>query len=272
MQLMQCRDYRPYLKGELELRVASNPRYSLRAFARDLSLSPQMLSYVLNGKKGISVEAAVEIADCLGLDPAEASYFVDLVTFVHSKSSKAKKLAEFRIEERQNSEPKFKSLEVEAFKAIADWHHYAILELSLTEDFKSDPKWISERLGTSTFEVTQALERLEKLELLESDKRGILRKTDLNISANYGVPSSALRKLAKQLLQKAIDSLESQSIEVRDVTNITMAIDPSLLPEAKKMITDFRRKLCKFLEQGNRTEVYSFAPALFRLTQPRKRK
>jgi hypothetical protein len=48
---------------------------------------------------------------------------------------------------------------------------------------------------------------------------------------------------------------------------MTMAIDPSLLPEAKEMIADFRRKLCSFLEQGKRSEVYTFAPSLFRLTR-----
>ena len=50
-----------------------------------------------------------------------------------------------------------------------------------------------------------------------------------------------------------------------------MAIDPNLIPEAQKMISDFRRKLCAFLEQGNRTEVYAFAPSLFRLTKKKEK-
>jgi hypothetical protein len=94
----------------------------------------------------------------------------------------------------------------------------------------------------------------------------------LNISASYDLPSSALRKLARQLLQKSIESLESQSQDERDITNMTMAIDPTLLPEAKKMITNFRRKLCTFLEQGKRTEVYAFAPSLFRLSKQTKKR
>ena len=269
---MNCRDYRPYLRNVLEKRIAANASYSLRAFARDLEVSPQMLSFVLNGKKGISQESAADIAERLELGPAESSYFVDLVTLNHARSPQARKLAEYRIEERLSSQTTYKTLEVEAFKAISDWHHYAILELSFTKGFKADPKWIAERLGISSFEASQAIERLKSLELFEKDKKGNLRKTELNISASYGTPSSALRKLARQLLQKASESLESQSIDERDITNMTMAIDPSLLPEAKQMISDFRRKLCAFLEQGLRTEVYVFAPSLFRLSKQTTKK
>jgi uncharacterized protein (TIGR02147 family) len=268
---MAYRDYRTYLKSVLENRVSSNPGYSLRAFARDLKVSPQMLSFVLNERKGISTEVAAEIAERLNMSPAETSYFVDLVTLAHARNAQVKRLAQYRIDERLSQGPSFKTLEVEAFQAISDWHHYAILELTFVPGFKSDPKWIAGQLGITAFEASQAIERLQKLELLDA-RDGELRKTELNISASYGTPSSALRKLAKQLLEKAIESLETQSIDERDVTNITMAIDPALLPEAKKMISDFRRKLCGFLEQGNRSEVYVFAPALFRASRIGKRR
>jgi uncharacterized protein (TIGR02147 family) len=271
MQLTQYRDYRSYLRDELEHRLAANPRYSMRAFARDLKMSPQMLSFVLNRKKSVSPETAAKLADRLNLSPEDASHFVDLVMLVHSRQAPMKKLIEFRIEARAKTQDfQYRSIEVEAFKAIADWQHYALLELPQTKGFKSDIPWIARRLGMTGFEVKQAVERLKRLELLEEDERGRLRRTELNLTATYGAPNAALRKLAKQFLEKAAESLESQSLEERDITNITMAIDPKLLPEAKTMITEFRRKLCAFLEQGEQSEVYTFAPALFRLTKTSK--
>ncbi|MBI5139376.1 DUF4423 domain-containing protein [Candidatus Nomurabacteria bacterium] len=218
-------------------------------------------------KKGISQEVAAEISVKLELNPAESSYFTDHVLLAHARSPHAKKLAQYRIEERHASGSSYKTLDVEAFKAISDWHHYAILELALTEDFRLDPKWIAARLGISAFEVSQAIDRLKKLELIEEDNGRRIKKTDMSITATYGRPSAALRKLARQFLQKAIESLDSQSIEERDITNITMAIDPGRLSEAKLMITKFRRKLCAFLEQGKHKEVYVFAPSLFRITR-----
>lgn len=274
MEILNHGDYRSFLKAELERRVSLNSRYSLRAFARDLKMSPQMLSFVLNKKKSISPEAGVGIANRLNLDPEESSHFLDLVMLAHSRSStQIKKLIEYRIEQRIASHNSaYQTLDIEIFKAIADWRHIAILELTFTHDFKSDPKWIAARVGMSIFEVKQALDRLERLELLERDPSGNLRRTEVNLTANYNVPTAALRKLAKGLLERAIDSLETQSIDERDITNITMAIDPALLPEAKKMIAEFRRKLCAFLEQGERTEIYTFSPALFKITRPVKGK
>jgi uncharacterized protein (TIGR02147 family) len=267
MPVTEFRDYRDYLRTVLESRVSKNSRYSLRAFARDLKISPQMLSFVLNGKKGLSAKASAEIADRLEMPPEEADYFSDLVSFAHARSASARKLAKRRIDDRSGSAQPYRRLDAEVFKMIADWHHYAILELTFVKGFKDDPKWVARRLGISAIEASQALGRLKALSLLVTDERGALKKADSHVFASYGVPSAALRKLARQVLQKGIESIESQSIEERDFTNITMAVDPALLPEAKKMIAQFRRKLCAFLEQGSRTEVYVFAPSLFRMTQ-----
>ena len=59
-------DYRLLLKSELASRTNQNPNYSLRAFARDLDLAPSRLSEVLNGKQGLSTQAAEKIAKTLG--------------------------------------------------------------------------------------------------------------------------------------------------------------------------------------------------------------
>jgi uncharacterized protein (TIGR02147 family) len=269
MELLQYRDYRPYLKDLLENRISANPKYSLRAFARDLKVSPQVLSPLLRGKKGISTDVAAQIAERLELNPKESNYFMDLVTLVHARSQQAKRLAEYRIRAGQDSgSTRYFSLDVEAFKVISDWHHYAILELAGTKRFKNDSKWIAHRLQISSHEVNQAIERLKALELLEDDGKGSLRKTKNSLSASFGIPSGAIRKFTRQMLAKAIESLEQQTMQERDITTITMAIDPKRLPKASKMITEFRRALCEFLEKGERTEVYTFIPALFRLSKP----
>lgn len=268
MQLNQYRDYRLYLRDELERRMAKNVGYSLRAFAKHLGVTPQMLSFVLNKKKNISGAMAAQIADRLDLDPSQANYFYDLVALARSKTAASQKIIEARLEHSlKESSPGYRNLEATQFKIISDWHHYAILELTQTKGFRSNSAWIAKRLGIRTFEAEQAIGRLIDLELLEETKGGRLVRTELNLTATYQAPNTALRRLAKQYLEKSIAALEKQSQEERDVTNITMAIDPTRLPQAKKMITEFRRKLCKFLEQGERTEVYVFSPALIKITK-----
>lgn len=185
------------------------------------------------------------------------------------KSVLAQNLIRQRIEERNHAPGTYKSLTLEMFKTISEWQHLAILELTTCKGFKSDARWMATRLGISVHEVNEAVSRLKALELLE-EQGSTLRKTEFHVSALSNVPDAALRTHAKQILSKALTSLDEQSQDVRDITSMTMAIDPKLLPEAKRMILLFRRRLCKFLERGERSEVYVFSPALFRLSQKAK--
>ena len=50
---------------------------------------------------------------------------------------------------------------------------------------------------------------------------------------------------------------------------MTMAIDPLKLPEAKKLISAFNRKMSRFLEGGDKKEVYELQISLFSLQKKR---
>jgi hypothetical protein len=72
-------DYRAELTSELDRRKAKNPRYSLRAFARDLGMTPAALSNVLSGRRNLSVDASIEIAEKLGYSPENVRKFAKAV-------------------------------------------------------------------------------------------------------------------------------------------------------------------------------------------------
>jgi hypothetical protein len=59
------------------------------------------------------------------------------------------------------------------------------------------------------------------------------------------------------MLDQAHLALETQSVEDRDITSVTMAIDKSKVVEAKALIKAFRRRLSAFLEEGAASEVYA---------------
>ena len=81
-----------------------------------------------------------------------------------------------------------------------------------------------------------------------------------------GIPSAAIRKRHKQILGKALESIDTHSVAERDFSSMTLTIDPALLPEAKKRITAFRRELCAFLESSKRKRVYEISIQLFPLS------
>jgi transcriptional regulator with XRE-family HTH domain len=63
-----------FLEFELERRRNRNPRYSLRAFARDLSIDHATLSQWLRGKRTITRECREELARKLELTEAEREF------------------------------------------------------------------------------------------------------------------------------------------------------------------------------------------------------
>ncbi len=65
----------------------------------------------------------------------------------------------------------------------------------------------------------------------------------------------------------ALKAIDEVPFEARENTSITMAIDPSLLPKARKLIREFRRNICNILQAGNKKEnVYHLSIALIPAT------
>lgn len=73
-----------------ELRQARNPRYSMRALARDLGISQTMLVQVMSGKRGLSAEMAIKIAGRLQLSEAESLALLDAVIYESLKSPESR--------------------------------------------------------------------------------------------------------------------------------------------------------------------------------------
>lgn len=263
-QELQANDYKTILKEELAARCRQNPRYSLRAFARDLKLAPSRLSEILAGKQGLSREAAVKVAQALGYGAGETERFCDLVESLHARSRRDRETARIRLKKHVVPTETY-LLQVDAFKAISDWYHFAILELTYVDGFKSDAKWIARTLGISEFEVQLALERLVRLELLTW--KGA--KLHLNHSVVFvpdDVPSSSKTSFHSQILLKAKEALHLQSVDEREFGSEIIAIDKSQLAEAKKAIRDFKHKFCNAMgEAASKDALYCLAVQFFEL-------
>lgn len=89
--------YQAALKYEFEQRQKRNPMYSLRAYARDLDLSPSHLSKVLANKSGLSTHRAMIVARNMGLQNRNIKWFKSLVEAQHSRNSHVKQRAQKNI-------------------------------------------------------------------------------------------------------------------------------------------------------------------------------
>jgi uncharacterized protein (TIGR02147 family) len=260
--------YKEILKNELAKRTARNPRYSLRSFARTLGFEPTVISQILSGKRIPSPKTAKRLIKGLGIGPDEAQNFLSSLAETQQSRNLLRSSPYFRHFEL-SKEPR-QELALDQFKVISDWYHYAILALAQTQQFQSSPKWIASQINISELEAKLAIERLKNLGLLKEEDKKLKSSEEGFITADQAITNSALRKHQAQILEKALDSLQNDPIEERNMTSMTVAIDPKRIPEAKKLIQSFTQDLVRLLETGERTRVYEIGFALFPLQKKEK--
>ena len=241
-----------FLRAEFVRRCRKNPGYSLRSYSRALQINPASLSRILRAQRPVSLEMRDRLGARLGLGPTELGlYSVDQKTGVTTSETLA---------------PAYRALPADAFAAIADWYHYAILEVIHLDDFKPEARWVAKKLGVSVTEIQVAIERLCRMGLLvisgEGNKWVAPNVHHTNDNADLKV--AAFRKLQRQILEQAIQALDEVPIEYRDQSSMTMSIDTALLPEAIEKVTAFRREICAFLQSSQkRDSVYQMSISLF---------
>ena len=260
--------YQRKLRDALTERVKRNPRYSLRAFAQTLDLDPGTFSQMLSGKRFPSEKLAERIFEQINFSPEEQKEFLKSLAEAKDKAGLKRISPDLRKLLQDKSESNLpKDLSINLFKVVADWYHFAILELPFTKAFKSDPKWIARVLGISSSEAHSAIQRLLELELLEI-KDGRLKRVHSQInSADRTLTTSAHKKRQEQVLEKSIQSLQNDPIEERNHTAMTFAIDSRKIQEAKKRIETFMAEMTQFLEEGERDRVFELTVSLFPLQQ-----
>jgi uncharacterized protein (TIGR02147 family) len=251
------------LEEEFARRCERNPRYSLRAFARALGVSDGALSEIFHGKRIPRPSTLQRIFMKLALTPEDQRRFTASIGDIQRSRGLQRISPVFRFAPEQV--PAVRDWSLEMFRVISDWYHLAIVELTYVEGFRPEPAWIAGQLGISIPETRQAIRRLLELGILE-ERDGALRKSDeQTTTADKHLTTPALRRYQRQVLEKARDSLENDPIDRRSMTGMTFAIDPALLPEAKRKIEKFTQELTRFLESKSRRRVYQMAIALYPL-------
>lgn len=250
-KILESRDFdiADWLRENYLKRRAVNRAYSMRSFARDLGVGSGRLSEYMSRKRRASAPTLCSLVDRLEPNRTKAQKILRAAADATSSSRDKEKLAEYRLSEDQ-------------FALISEGIHYAILSLVTTDDFDPSPKVIAAKLKSNAVTVATAWDRLVRLGFLSfNDEKWCCSYPRLSTSED--IKSTALRRAHREILAMAEKSLDQVSLDLREITSITMAIDPQKIPEAKKMIREFRDKLSLLLEGKRREEVYELVIALF---------
>lgn len=244
MKSVNFGQFRHFLQGEFERRTVTNCNYSLRAYARDLSIHPSCLSVILRGKRPLTNKLVNRFVNALDLSPSEVTKF------------------------RQSDDSEYQMLEIDHFSLLSDWKHDAILELIKCSNFVPTVQYVAKTLEISSSEAQIAIERLERLNLISTKGKRwetIHENTELQVN-DY--TTAALKKFQKTSLERSINAIDNVDVKNRYHASMTMAIDANLIDEAREDLRKFRLKFCKKIQStGSLNQVYQLNMSFYPLTK-----
>ena len=265
MRMQEETYYIQKLKEEFSKRQRRNPSFSLRAYARFLGVNIGTLSGIFSHRRHLPIKRASQVIKKIGLSPEETRRF--LSSILDQKIS-LKNLAD--VDAVSVDTILDESIH---FDVIACWEYYAFLSLLCTHDYRQDFDWIASRLGISKARVEVVTSHLVRLNLIVFDPvTEKFKQTSRKLGTSQDVVSSALRKAHQEALEMAAERLNSVPVELRDYSIETLAIDAKKIPEAKKLIREFRQKFSALLESKNQHEVYQLCIQMYPLTTVREAK
>jgi uncharacterized protein (TIGR02147 family) len=241
-------DGRTLLLTELTARKSRNSSYSLRAFARDLSVSPAALSQYLSRKRELSRKNSQSIVEKLKLSPIETAIMLT------GKESRTRETVAREL------------MDEDTFRMISDWLSLAIMNLARLADTRARADWIAIRLGVAEDDVEIVIGRLQRLGLV-AVRKGRLVRTSRPFATTQDIPSAAIKRFHSSILEKARDSLLETPIDERDITAIVMPTNEKKLEEAKRIIRKMRHKIAELVADETAEEVYVLSVQLFPLTK-----
>lgn len=214
-------------------------------------MAPSLFSEVVSkGKKNFSFEKAISIAEKLELEGIERDYFCLLVQY---QSATTPRTRQEHFERLQSIRPKrVVDLSLDVFTAISSWYHIPILVMTELGAKEFTPERISERLGISPVEARAAIERLERLELLKKDDKGHYQRIHEYSLFESKMAHEGLRKFHRQMLEKAMASIETQTPKEKVIGSETFAIDIAQIPDAQKRIRKFMGELVDLFDKGKK--------------------
>ncbi|MBC7693037.1 MAG: TIGR02147 family protein [Methylotenera sp.] len=268
-----------FLRDLFKARRERNPHYSSSAFARDLGMSSSLLSRIFGGSRPVSLKLAMQISTALDLVENESNAFILSVIQNSSRNAKISKRVRAKIEQNLEGMKKdttstlYTTVEIERFKAMASWHHLAILNLVTLDEFESNPNWMAKQLGISTLDVQDAIERMLAIGLL-SENEGVLSRAQKNFYVRTNRSEVAVRKFHDQMISKASAELkrtDDADFHSRLINGITFTCGEEHIEVIKEKIDRFEDEILALVSTGSKKSVYQMNVQFFPLTKNKKK-
>jgi uncharacterized protein (TIGR02147 family) len=261
-------DPRFYVRSEYELRNLRNPSYSWRSFARDLKLSPSMLSEFLKGRYGLSRGKATQVAEMIRLDSTHTEHFIDLLESDFHRAQSQRQLAKLRVAERMKNPSTHISRETLA--DILDWTYFAVLEVVGLERGKMSAESWTKPFRTCAQTLQGTVQKLIDLKLLRREGDAIVPAEEVTIASDQ-LPPQEIQKLHAQVLNLGQMALSELNPDEREAISIFASIRADDFAEMRKELNDsLIQVLNKYSSKSDADAVFCFGLQAFPIYRKKK--
>lgn len=268
-----------FLNFELRERKKRNSSYSLRAWSRQVGYkNPSYLSHVLSRKRRLKPDFAGKLATDLSLKGRSLKYFELLVMNENARTEgEQETYKRLLTAARPKRLAPAHQVTLETFSLVADWYHWAILEMTDLESFDSDPRAIQAQLSgkVDLTTVKQAIERLLRSGLLVRDEAGRLKrasKESNETDTRAPTPPEAVAAYHRQMISLGLKSVGEQAVEERTLYGSTLSFRAENMEKVQEILKEAHRQVLRYAEHGKGEEVYQLNTQFFRLAGKPKKK
>ncbi len=264
----KARTFRTILISDFTNRKSRRPSYSMRAYARDLGISPSTFGGIVRGRYGISEATARKISEKLKFPIEETEFFVALVNSRHARTKIERARAKLFLTKYRNV-IEYRQLISDQVEILSHWYYPAILELiSINKGFVRVPKFAAQ-LGVTAADVRKAIKCLLRSKILIHSSAKHLSRNESYLSLDSDIPNEVLRSFHKQVLERAKVSIDRQPVEKRKYLTSILSFEAGRAQEARKWLDEtYQTFLDEFGadETTKRTDsVYAFGLQFFQL-------
>lgn len=169
MEIQACKDYRDFLKFQVEKKKESTKSFSYQAFASKIGVSKAYLKLLIEKKSHASLDRIFDIVHYFKLLRFETQYLVFLFLQNTSKAGNAKQFFTFILRSYRLPRSKIEyQLLNEDYTNInlTSWVYFAVCHMMKFKTYRHDLNWIKNVLGgdemVSDSQITQAMKEAEE--------------------------------------------------------------------------------------------------------------
>ncbi len=265
-------DYRQYLSDYYDHKRNTSKTFSYRSFCIKAGLkSPSIYREVVSGKRNLTQTTIYAFIKGLGLSERDGRFFENLVLFNQAKNEDNKKKFLAILRGLHYRKPQ-KLLPVHLYEYYQKWYNPVVRELAVAVEWNDDFSLLARSVNPQIkiSEARESVSLLLRLGLLRKDGNGRYVQTDTDITTGSEVSSIAVRGMNREYARLGMEAIDRFPPSERDISSVIMAVPHNKLPELKREIADFRKRIIGLVdseaEKGD--NFYSLVVELFPVGQP----